>query len=398
MKKKNSLRWSLTGISLVLVLALLVMAVPVSADPAFESVATGLNNPRGLAFGPEGALYVAEAGTGGSGPCFPGAEGTMCYGESSSVTRIKNGVQERIVTGLFSIALEEGNNAVGINDVSLLGRGGLAILVGLGGDVAFREGLPSGAAIAGHLVKSSADGTLKIGADLAQYEQDHNPDGGEVDSNPYGVLALPGKHLIADAGGNDLLQVDANGDISTLAVFPDRLVDSPDFIPNLPPQIPMQAVPTSVALGPDGAYYVGQLTGFPFPYGGARVYRVVPGEEPTIYAEGFTNIIDLAFDVTGNLYVLEIAANGLLSGDPTGALIKVDPDLNQTILASDGLITPGGLAIGADGSIYISNYSTFPGTGEVVRLTDVQAAPGLETMRMMAQTARSVYLPLLRTP
>ncbi|MEJ2706932.1 MAG: hypothetical protein P8074_04880 [Anaerolineales bacterium] len=42
--------------------------------------------------------------------------------------------------------------------------------------------------------------------------------------------------------------------------------------------------------------------------------------------------------------------------------------------------------------------STFPGTGEVIRLTDVQAAPGLETMRMMAQTAMSVYLPLLRTP
>jgi hypothetical protein len=37
----------------------------------------------------------------------------------------------------------------------------------------------------------------------------------------------------------------------------------------------MQAVPTSVAVAPDGAYYVGQLTGFPFPVGGARVFRVV---------------------------------------------------------------------------------------------------------------------------
>ena len=55
-------------------------------------------------------------------------------------------------------------------------------------------------------------------------------------------------------------------------------------------------MPTSVVKGPDGAYYVGQLTGFPFPPGGANVWRVKPGHDPEVFKGGFTNIIDIAFD------------------------------------------------------------------------------------------------------
>ena len=87
--------------------------------------------------------------------------------------------------------------------------------------------------------------------------------------------------MVADSGANDLLRVAADGTISVLATFPNRLVDAPPFL-GLPPgtQIPTDAVPTSVARGPDGAFYVGQLTGFPFPVGGANVYRIVPGQAP----------------------------------------------------------------------------------------------------------------------
>ncbi|TYC19767.1 ScyD/ScyE family protein, partial [Micromonospora sp. MP36] len=77
---------------------------------------------------------------------------------------------------------------------------------------------------------------------------------------------------------------------------------------------------------------------------------------------------DIAFDHKGRLLVLEIFANGLLSGDPTGALIRVERDGSRTELARDGLVTPTGLAVDRDGTIYISNKGTMVGQGEVLRL------------------------------
>jgi sugar lactone lactonase YvrE len=168
--------------------------------------------------------------------------------------------------------------------------------------------------------------------------------------------------VITDAGGNSLLGA-AHGDISTLAVFPNRLVPNPFGGPD----IPMQAVPTTVTRGPDGALYVGQLTGFPFPVGGANVYRVEPGETPEVFLSGFTNIIDIAFGPDGSLYVLEIAHNGLLSGDPTGALIRVGQDGSRTVIASEGLTMPTGVAI-RDGKAYVSNCGVCADTGEVVAI------------------------------
>ena len=84
-------------------------------------------------------------------------------------------------------------------------------------------------------------------------------------------------------------------------------------------QVPTDAVPTSVVHGPDGAYYISQLTGFPFEKGDANIWRVVPGQPATVYASGLTNMTDLAFAPDGSLYAVEISANGLLS--PTSSLV-----------------------------------------------------------------------------
>jgi len=163
--------------------------------------------------------------------------------------------------------------------------------------------------------------------------------------------------IVADAGANDLLLVKRSGRIKVLATFPDRTVGADTF----------DEVPTSVQRGPDGALYVGQLTGFPFIPGAANVYRVSKSGAVSVAATGFTNIIDIAFDKRGRLYVLEIFKNGLLSGDPTGALIRVNGDGSHTELMSDGLITPGGLTIRGP-SAYVGNCSTCADDGEVLRI------------------------------
>ena len=125
--------------------------------------------------------------------------------------------------------------------------------------------------------------------------------------------------------------------------------------------------------GPDGALYVGQLTGFPFPVGGANVYRVVPGSAPTVYASGFTNIIDIAFDRQGNLYVLEIDQDSILfpqNAPPfDGRLVRVNTDGTKDVLVDEGLFAPGGIVIGKDGAAYVTTGTVLPGGGAVVRIT-----------------------------
>jgi hypothetical protein len=326
-------------------------------------VASGLDSPRGLTFGPNGTLYVAEAGVGGTSPCFAHPLGQVCFGASGAVTQVKGGHQQRILTGLPSFALQGTPEVFGPSDVATRGSN-LYVTLGLGADPAVRESLPDPGQLAATLIRAKpSKGTFKVVADIGDFELSDNPDGGLPDSNPQGLLATKGGQVIADAGGNSLLGVRSHGRISTLAVFPPRLVPNPFGGPD----IPMQAVPTTVTRGPDGSLYVGQLTGFPFPVGGANIYRVEPGEQPEVVASGFTNIIDIAFGPDGSLYVLEIAHNGLLSGDTTGALIRVDKNGSRTIIASEGLTMPTGVAI-RNGKAYVSNCGVCADIGEVIAI------------------------------
>jgi hypothetical protein len=324
-------------------------------------VASGLDNPRGLAVDHRGTVYVTEAGTGGSGPCLVGPEGDeVCAGATGAVTKAWHGGQRRILEGLPSIAAPGGAGAIGPSDIHLSRFGGAYLTVGLAADPAARDALGELGPSFGLLHKLSRFGGLRTVADIAAFEASANPDGAPPDSNPHSVTTKWGRTYVVDAGGNSLLRVHRSGEISTVAVFPDQEAGDPP--------VPFQAVPTSVVVGPDGALYVSQLTGFPFPPGAANIYRVEPGSEPEVYASGFTNVTDLAFDRRGNLYVLEFAANGILSGDPTGALTRVDRDGSHEPVAIEGLVNPTGLAIGRKGELYISNHGAEPDAGEVLRL------------------------------
>jgi hypothetical protein len=359
---------------LVFIAVLSVAAVATALQAAdVQVVAGGLNNPRGITIGPEGAIYVTEAGKGGSGPCVGGAEGAACFGLSGSITRIdlQKGTQTRVVTGLPSLAAPDGSGAIGPHDIGFQGRGNGFFTIGLGNNPNVRPSLGPDAANLAHTARMLPNGTWIPEANLGNYEASNNPDGGHIDDDPYGILVLPSKQIVAEAGGNDLLEIGANGVIRTLAVFANRSVLAPPFL-GLPPgaQIPMEAVPTTVIEGPNGNYYVGQLTGFPFPPGGANVYSVPKaGGTPAVAFSGFTNIIDIALGPDGALYVLEISKNGLLSGNPAGALIRVASDGTRTEVAPGHLTTPGGIVFGDDGAIYVTNNATSPGGGQVLRIT-----------------------------
>lgn len=272
-------------VSLGAVMALVwALAATASGQATTTVVMTELDNPRGLAFGPEGALYVAEAGRGGDQPCVvvrAGQPVPVFAGRTGAVSRLWHGQQERVATGLpsFTENAPGAPGATGPHDVTFLGRGNARVSVGLGGEPTFRESCETIGPGFGQLVKMPASGKWRNWVDIAAHEEEENPDGGAVDTNPYGLLARPGATFVTDAGGNALLRVAADRSISTVAVFPSR---STGRVPST------DAVPTTVVRGPDGAYYVGELTGAPFFVGEANVYRVVPGEAPTVFLDGFT--------------------------------------------------------------------------------------------------------------
>jgi hypothetical protein len=346
-------------------------AMQLPPTPAWaEVVATGLANPRGLAVGPDGALYIAESGVGGDGPCATGPEGdTECFGETGGVTKVANGSQERIVDGLASRAAAGGESATGPNDVALAGDT-VYVLMGLGGDPATRTDVNAGADQFGYLMKVD-NGAVSPVVDVAGYETTNNPDGNALDSNPFRLqMAEDGSGAITDAGMNALLALGADASLSTLAVFPDTTAKAPDGS-----EVPMNAVPTGLATAQDGSYYVGELTGFPFPPGAANVFTVpAGGGEPTVAYDGFTTIVDAALAPDGSLYVLEIVKGGLLSVDPSqpetlnGQLTRIAPDGTRTVIASDGLVFPTAVAVDGDGNVYVAVYGTMGNLGQVWKI------------------------------
>jgi hypothetical protein len=229
-RTRHLLRLALAGAS---VAALSVGLAPVASatGTTYHVLASGLDNPRHLQFGPGGVLYVAEAGAGGDRNCSAGAEGsTSCYGSTGAVTAIgPHGGQHRVVTGLPSWAGQgTGAQAAGPSDVAPTDHG-LLVTVGLGRDPAERAGLPAAFQDAGWLLRADPrSGRTDRVADIAGFEAAKDPDGAGPDSNPNAVLANGDGAVVVDAGGNSLLRVSKKGQVGLIATFPSQQQVGPD--------------------------------------------------------------------------------------------------------------------------------------------------------------------------
>ena len=358
-------------------------ASPATHRQTLVVVAGGLANPRQISVGPDGALYVAEAGDGGHARCAkdPSSGQRICVGATGAIARLARGVVTRIVAGLPSVAGAGGAESSGPAAVILSHGDPVFVTQDTQIDRAGANQFGQPGRLLGKVISMPASGGLRVIADLARFEATHNPDHGAgaasvaagIDSDPYALAAYRGGYAIADAAGNDLLWVSASGAVRVLAVFPVQHELAPaGVVAKSARRVTVQSVPTSVAVGPDGALYVGELSGFPFDPGYARVWRVVPGHRATVYARGFTNISAIAFDRSGRLLVLEISRAGLRDTSAPGELIRVTGG-RRSVLASAGLSWPTGVAVAADGSILVANDGISPASGhgshgEIVRV------------------------------
>jgi hypothetical protein len=271
----------------------------------------------------------------------------------------------------------------GATDVDAVGRGSWWAVTG--GAVG-QEGTDVGQA-----VYRASRGKVRKLANLFEFEAANNPvpPADEPDSNPFDVYSLDGANaLVVDAAGNDLLRVDDEGQVGLVAAFPYEVVSTanlkslfgcpagpPDFC-NLPDAIPAQPVPTSVAVGPDGYYYVGELKGFPAPTGESRIWRIAPGASwaqcpdadcELVFDGGFTSIIDLAFGPDKLLYVLELdenswfAANlgpGAMAG---GTINACDVENPGCVEVATAMPLPTAITFGKNGALWSTLFGPVPG-------------------------------------
>lgn len=336
-------------------------------SPAFRVVVSGLDNPRGLAAAYD-SVFVTEAGHGDPTKCIPGAG--VCLGRNGAITRVFDPddlrpYSKRIVTGLISVANDPSGIATsGVSAVSVRHHTLYALV---GGNT---SGLPSTAppgygrvlaaarAQLGRLLRVRAGGTLQSIARVGDFDfawaNAHkylNPQ--FPDSNPNAVLTSGSTHYVLDAGSNTLDAV-RDGRIKVLAYF------------GVPAHSPTDAVPTCISRGPDGALYVGELLGGQFAPGHARVWRVVPGQAPSVWATGLTAVNGCGWGPDGRFYAVEFQTHGLTegpTGDPSGDVVRISP--HGAILAHLGvgqLFVPSGFAATRD-AIFVSNCSISPATG-----------------------------------
>jgi hypothetical protein len=340
-------------------------------------VATGLEGPRGLRFGPDGDLYVAEAGLGGTNstagictqvPGAPGGPGPYTGGLTARISKISSTGQRTTVASGFPSTVS-GGGTIGVADVTFL-NGKLYAVVAGGGCSHGNPDSPSGIA---EVDRSTGRWTLiaDIGAWLKTHPSAYeSPDDFEPDGTLYSMIAVDDRLITVEPNHGQVISVTPNGTIS-------QVIDISASEGHI--------VPTAIAER-QGYYYLGNLNLFPIDPQWARVLTIsrddaspagnlAPGFEQDYHSHhivdskaGFTTVVAVDFGPKdGLLYVLELSD---APGYPTpgdGKVVRVlrNGQIEEVIT---GLAVPTGMTFGPEGKLYISNLGAAPApAGQILR-------------------------------